>query len=104
MNEKDSIEFIKSIQRNGFSLAAELRSVNQENKINSIAYRLLNATKANDKDEFRDILLRLFMAYGRTVPKWFSELINEENLDFAEVAHSFIGGFISKEFKKEEDK
>lgn len=103
MNEKENIELIKSIRKNGFSLAAEFRGTNQENKINSIAYRLLNATKANDKDEFRDILLRLFMSYNRTVPKWFSEIINEENHDFAEIAHSFIAGFISKEFKKEED-
>lgn len=67
------------------------------NKIQGIAYRLLNASKAGNKKQFMDSLLRIYMAAQKEVPSIFLNILHEEDIDFQTVAHAFVSGLISSE-------
>lgn len=87
---------LKFLYMQGFEIADKLRSTGQENKIQGLSYRLLNSTKASNKKEFMDTIIRIFMSVEKEVPMVFLEVIKERDLDFEEVAHSFIAGLTSK--------
>ncbi|MEG2918440.1 MAG: type I-B CRISPR-associated protein Cas8b1/Cst1 [Clostridium sp.] len=88
----------------GFEISNILRNSKQENKIPGLTYRLLNATKAGNKKEFMDTAIRVFMSVGMEVPMILLEVMKERELDFEEVAHSFISGLTSKKNIKGEEK
>ncbi|WP_176718864.1 type I-B CRISPR-associated protein Cas8b1/Cst1 [Caloranaerobacter ferrireducens] len=83
------------IYKSGQDLNSYFKEKESENKIQGIAYRLLNASKSGNKKEFMDSLLRIFMAAGKEVPSLFLNVMHEKDLDFETVAHSFISGLIS---------
>lgn len=68
----------------------------QEPKVQGIAYRLLNATKANNKKTFMDSLIRVYMSLELPMPSLFLQVLHEEKLDFATVANAFIAGLVSQ--------
>ena len=74
-----------------------------ENKIQGLAYRLLNATNSRDKKQFMDSLLRIYMGVGKEVPNVLLNVMHEENMAFETVSHSFVSGFISKGDNKNEE-
>jgi CRISPR-associated protein Cst1 len=74
-----------------------------ENKIQGLAYRLLNATNARNKKQFMDSLLRIYMGVGKEVPTVLLNVMHEEDMEFETVAHSFVSGFISEEEAPEQD-
>ncbi|MGM0471400.1 MAG: type I-B CRISPR-associated protein Cas8b1/Cst1 [Bacillota bacterium] len=74
-----------------------------DNKIQGLAYRLLNATNARNKKQFMDSLLRVYMGVGKEVPSVLLNVMHEEEMEFETVAHSFISGFISKNKDKNKD-
>lgn len=97
---------IWSIFKSGQELNAYYVDKDSENKIQGIAYKLLNASKAGNKNDFMDSLLRIYMSANKEVPTLFLNIMHEKDLDFQTVAHAFISGFISKEktiVKKEEN-
>lgn len=67
------------------------------NKIQGISYRLLNASKAGNKNSFMDSVLRIYMTAGIEIPTLFLNVLHESELDFETVAHAFISGLISSE-------
>ncbi|EOD01820.1 type I-B CRISPR-associated protein Cas8b1/Cst1 [Caldisalinibacter kiritimatiensis] len=83
------------IYKEGERLNTYFKENESENKIQGIAYRLLNASKARNKKEFMDSLLRIYMAAGKEVPSLFLNVLHEKDLDFESIAHSFISGLIS---------
>ena len=72
---------------------------NSENKINGIAYRLLNTAKVRNKKDFMDIVLRLFMNCEKSVPTIFLDVMAEKELDFESIAYAFISGLISEKYE-----
>jgi len=66
-----------------------------ENKKNGIAYRLLNAVRANDKSTFLNVLLRLYIGYNKEVP---TSLVNtlESEEKFQVIGHSYINGLLGE--------
>ncbi len=92
---------IWQIFKNGQELNSYFKNKESGNKIQGIAYRLLNASKAGNKKEFMDTLLRIYMAAGKEVPSVFLNVMHEKDLEFETVAHSFISGLISSERKEE---
>jgi CRISPR-associated protein Cst1 len=69
-------------------------------KIESVAYRLLNATRAGNKHAFLDTVLRLHVGAGKEVSSIFLDALKEEEgLDFETVAGAFIAGLLGEERK-----
>ncbi|SCG82198.1 hypothetical protein DW1_0588 [Proteiniborus sp. DW1] len=67
-------------------------------KLNGIAYRLLNSLKTNNKDSFMDTLLNCYLYVKSPVPKVFLEVFSSDE-DFKTIGYAFVAGLI--EGKKE---
>ena len=76
---------------------------NVKNKINGIAYKLLNAIKVGNKKDFMDTVLRIFMSAEKSVPSVFIEIMAEKDLDFESIGHAFITGLISEKYEAKND-
>ncbi|CAM2995256.1 hypothetical protein PASE110613_11285 [Paenibacillus sediminis] len=81
-------------------------------KIESIAYRLLNATKAGNKAEFMDTLFRVYMSANTskkedgkdlTISSVFLDSFKENGLDFETIASAFIAGLLGQDESKKEE-
>lgn len=68
---------------------------NNQNKLISISYRLLNAAKVGNKKDFMDTLIRMYMSNQMEVPNIFLEVLTEKYVDFESIAQAFISGLIS---------
>ncbi|AWC32901.1 type I-B CRISPR-associated protein Cas8b1/Cst1 [Bacillus cytotoxicus] len=77
-----------------------IKNIVEEGKIRSVAYRLLNAIRSNDKKMFLDTVMRLYMSVEKPLPRVFMNILDESNIDFASIGDSFIAGLISKEEEK----
>ncbi|MTI53561.1 type I-B CRISPR-associated protein Cas8b1/Cst1 [Geosporobacter ferrireducens] len=95
--EKVDSKKIWVIYKSGQELNTYFKRNQSENKIQGIAYRLLNASKAGNKKEFLDSLLRIYMTAGKEVPSIFLNVMHEQDLEFETVAHAFVSGLISSE-------
>lgn len=93
---------IKLIYMRGLELNKYYEDNKAENKIDSIAYRLLNAAKANNKKDFMDTLIRVHLNAGKEIPSIFLDIMTEKDLAFEEIAHAFVSGLISKVYSKDE--
>ncbi|PAQ15684.1 hypothetical protein CD798_05630 [Bacillaceae bacterium SAOS 7] len=72
-------------------------------KIDALAYRLLNAVKAGNRDSFLDTVFRLHIAEGQELNPVFMDVFKSEGLDFETIGGAFIAGLLGKEFTKEGD-
>jgi len=79
----------------GKELADVMKSRNAENKIPSIAYKLLNALKIGDVNVFMDVAMRTFMAYDMEVPSSMAKVLYNKEY-FYPLGYSFLNGFLSK--------
>jgi len=87
----------------GQDLLAQLRQRNAENKIQSIAYKLLNALKIGDVKQFMDTLIRVYVAYDLKVPGLVLKAMHNKD-NFYLLGYSFLSGLLGKEYKTEEEK
>lgn len=83
----------------GNNLKAKLKEKNAENKIDGIAYRLLNAIRSNDTSTFLNLLMRIYIGYSMEVPK---KLVNtlEGPEQFQVIGHSFVNGLLGEPLKE----
>lgn len=72
-------------------------------KLEGIAYRLINATKARNKQAFMDTIFRLYLGTSLPVPGIFVDVFKEEGLDFETIASAFIAGMLSQEKLKNQE-
>ncbi|ERI93854.1 CRISPR-associated cxxc_cxxc protein Cst1 [Clostridiales bacterium oral taxon 876 str. F0540] len=93
---------LKFIYMRGLELNKHYTKNGGENKISSIAYRLLNAAKSNNKKEFMDTLIRIHLNAQMEVPTIFLDIMSEKELAFEEIAHSYVAGLISKASSKKD--
>nr|MDH3125917.1 type I-B CRISPR-associated protein Cas8b1/Cst1 [Priestia aryabhattai] len=87
-----------------FYAGLEMKKKLDEGKARSIAYRLLNAVRANDKKMFLDTTMRMYMSLQEPLPSVIMNVLDESKIDFPSVADSFIAGLISKEEEKKNEK
>lgn len=80
----------------GADISRIYRLNNSENKISGLSYRLLNSAKTENKKDFMDTIIRIYMSVDKEIPMIFLEVMKESKLDFEEIAHSFIAGLNSK--------
>lgn len=102
VDKKKESSKIWSLYRSGF----EMQKVLGETKARSIAYRLLNAVRAGNKNMFMDTVMRLHISVQKPLPKLFLGIMHEETMDFPTIANSWISGLIAREnegTKKGED-
>lgn len=73
-----------------------------ENKAKTLAYKMLEAIRANSTDRFMELLLNAYLYLDKTVPKIFIE--TQSNIEvFKEYAFAFIAGLIGSS-NAEQDK
>lgn len=65
-------------------------------KAQGIAYRLLNAVQAGNKNTFMDTVMRVYISSELQMPTLLLETLHENQMDFETVANAWIAGLISK--------
>lgn len=73
-----------------------------ENKAKTLAYKMLEAIRANSTDRFMELLLNAYLYLDKTVPKIFIETKSNTEV-FKEYAFAFIAGLIGSS-NAEQDK
>jgi CRISPR-associated CXXC_CXXC protein Cst1 len=77
----------------GKILLERLKERDAENKIQSIAYKLLNALKIGDTNQFMDVMMRVHMAYDLEVPELLIEALKDKD-NFYLLGYSFLNGLL----------
>lgn len=99
---KLSREKIAYIRHLGNELRKEYVKKQQENKIDGIAYRLLNSLRTKNDKQFLDTLITVYMYHGLEVPTVFVDsLTSEEKLQT--IGYAYLLGFVGKEYKKNDE-
>ncbi len=84
----------------GVSIHEELKAKNEDNKIDGYTYKMLNSIKSGNKKEFMDIVIRIHMSMGKDISPIFLEVMQDTDLDFESIGHSFVSGLISNKYEK----
>ena len=93
---------LKAMYMQGQDLLAMLKQRNAENKVQSIAYKLLNALKVGDVKQFMDVLMRVYIAYDLKVPGLVLKAMHNKD-NFYLLGYSFLSGLLGKEYKTQEE-
>uniref|UniRef100_A0A7C3RKY6 Type I-B CRISPR-associated protein Cas8b1/Cst1 n=1 Tax=Dictyoglomus thermophilum TaxID=14 RepID=A0A7C3RKY6_DICTH len=83
----------------GKELAQKLISEKAENKIPSIAYKLLSSLRIEDVNSFMNLVLRLYLSYNLEVPTLFVKALNDKN-SFLAYGYGFLNGILDEYNKK----
>lgn len=94
---------VKSAYKSGKEMRKILQSDKESNKIQTVAYKLLNAAKVGDKNLFLDSLLRLYVSKKIEAPRIVLDMIHENTVDFETLAQSYIAGLMSDTSEKIEE-
>lgn len=84
----------------GYYLREKYRRKGAVDKLNGIAYRMLNALKTNNVDSFMNTLLNCYLYTKDSVPKIFLDTLRSDE-KFKTIGYAFVAGII--EGKKEEE-
>ena len=84
----------------GIQIHEDLKQSNEENKLGGYTYKMLNSIKTGNKKEFMDIVIRIHMSLGKDVSPIFIETMQDTDLDFESIGHSFLSGLISNKYEK----
>ena len=97
----------KKLLGNDKRAEAENYSAPQEKKIVGIIYRLLNAAKGGNRQQFFDTAIRLHVLTGRFISKEFTSMLDKKEVsdkEFATMALAFIAGLTPNVEKNKESK
>jgi CRISPR-associated protein Cst1 len=61
-----------------------------ENKVRTLSYKLLNALKTHNPADFMDVILRTYIGLGKQIPVSFLDVLNEDQ--FSDFGYAFITG------------
>ena len=111
--KKEDMEMDERIKKNnakltvlynlGVSIHEGLKAKNEDNKIDGYTYKMLNSIKAGNKKEFMDVVIRIHMSMGKDISPIFLEVMQDTDLDFESIGHSFVSGLISNKFEKKDE-
>lgn len=96
VKSKDFAEHLEQVRQEGYLLRIQLYRYNKENKLDSIAYKLLNLAKARNAKDMFDILARLYLSYDMHMPYILLDIKKESVLDMEDIAHAFVAGLLGK--------
>lgn len=107
--EKTGVEEVKKnndklyvLYNLGIQIHEDLKRNGEENKLSGYTYKMLNSIKTGNKKEFMDIVIRIHMSMGKDVSPIFIETMQDTELDFESIGHSFLSGLISNKWEKNE--
>jgi len=93
-DEKSSQKTIWFMFQKGAELAEKLKTEKAENKIPSLAYKLLSHLRTGDVNGFMNLILRVYLSYSLEVPRAFTETLTRKEL-FAAYGYSFVNGMLA---------
>lgn len=106
MEEKTREKAVYSIMKLGEGLRTAMTAGKQnESKVRTLSYKLLNALKVRNPEEFMDIILRNYIGLGLLVPNSFLDVLKNEE-KFLNFGYAFVAGLnggISKEKADKEE-
>ncbi|MFN3406451.1 MAG: type I-B CRISPR-associated protein Cas8b1/Cst1 [Caldimicrobium sp.] len=92
---------IESAYKEGWHLSKALVEAGSQNKIDSIAFKLLSALRVKDIGAFYDTLLRLYIGLERSIPKYFIDAFSSDSpVDIEALGYSFLTGLLSGRYAK----
>lgn len=94
---------IYAIYKNGNEIHDILKARREESKLDSYVYRMLNSIKNGNKQDFMDLVVRIYLMMEKDVPAIFIELLQEDTLDLETIGYSFLIGLISNKYEKKEE-
>lgn len=101
-DEKMREKVVFAAMKRGEELRIVMLGDNQnENKVRTLSYKLLNALKVRNSGEFMDTLLRNYIGLGMQVPVGFLDVLKEEN-KFLDFGYAFVTGLNGGNSKKED--
>lgn len=74
-----------------------------QNKITSLAYRLISALRVGDINTFMNLIIRTYMSLDKEVPSLFVSCIGDEE-SFCALGYSFVNGLLGQEKEESDDK
>jgi CRISPR-associated protein Cst1 len=83
----------------GLTLKKGYKEKDEENKIQGIAYRLLNFLKTKNTNGFLDVVINCHMHIGKEVPTLFVECIDDVER-FQAYGYAFLLGLTGEEYRK----
>ena len=83
----------------GLTLKKGYKDKDEENKIQGIAYRLLNFLKTKNTNGFLDVVINCHMHIGKEVPTLFVECIDDVER-FQAYGYAFLLGLTGEEYRK----
>lgn len=111
--KKEDMEMDERVKKNnaklsvlynlGVSIHEELKAKKEDNKLDGYTYKMLNNIKSGNKKEFMDVVIRIHMSMGKDISPIFLEVMQDTDLDFESIGHSFISGLISNKFEKKDE-
>ena len=87
----------------GIEIHEELKRTNEDNKLDSYTYKMLNSIKAGNKKAFMEIVIKLHMMMRRDVSPILIEVLQDTELDFESIGYSFLSGLISNKYERKEE-
>lgn len=93
---------IYAMKQLGLQLKKGYKKKDEENKIQGIAYRLLNNLKTKKTNGFLDVVINCHMHIGKEVPTLFVECINDVER-FQAYGYAFLLGFTGEEYRPDSE-
>lgn len=93
---------LKEVYDCGVEIANYYKKNDQANKLPSVAYKILNASKTGDYKLVMDTIIRVFMNAEKPIPSIFLEIFSPFNIDPDSIIQTFVAGLMSKEGKIQE--
>lgn len=87
----------------GVEIHEKLKASNEENKLNGYTHKMLNSIQSGNKKEFMDTVIRIHIAMEKDVTPIFLEVMQDTDLDFESIGHSFLSGLISNRYEKKSE-
>ncbi|RAL26189.1 type I-B CRISPR-associated protein Cas8b1/Cst1 [Thermoflavimicrobium daqui] len=94
---------LKKVFDEGKEISHYFHKNDRANQLAGLSYRLLNACKAGNKNQFYDSILRIYISMGREIPPSILNIFHEQDLSFEEWGYSFISGLQSYENNNKEE-
>ncbi|WP_378955888.1 type I-B CRISPR-associated protein Cas8b1/Cst1 [Pelosinus sp. sgz500959] len=102
-DEKMREKVVFAAMKRGEELRMRMLGDNQnENKVRTLSYKLLNALKVRNSNEFMDTVLRNYIGLGIQMPISFLDILKQEE-KFLDFGYAFITGLNGGISKKEDE-
>lgn len=101
---KNNINYLAKAREKGHNLQIAYGGFDKDGKynkkLNSLAYKMLNALKTNNPTSFMDTLINSYMYVEKPIPSLFSEFL-DNNLMFKNIGYAFLTGMLGEKWNND---